>query len=32
MEKADFYKEMRKWHVRDKGESILREVLGIFGD
>lgn len=30
MEKKEFYKEMRKWHVRDKGESILREVLGLF--
>ena len=29
MEQADFYKEMRTWHVRDKGESILREVLGL---
>ncbi len=30
MEKSEFYREMRKWHVRDKGESILREVLGLF--
>ena len=32
MEKAEFYKEMRKWHVRDKGQSILREVLEIFDE
>jgi hypothetical protein len=30
MEKAEFYKEMRRWHMRDKGESILREVLELF--
>jgi len=30
MEKGEFYKEMRKWHMQDKGESILREVLGLF--
>jgi hypothetical protein len=30
MEKKEFYQEMRKWHVRDKGESVLREVLGLF--
>lgn len=30
MDKSEFYKQMRMWHVRDKGESILREVLGLF--
>ncbi len=29
MEKKDFYAEMRRWHVRDGGQSMLREVLGI---
>jgi hypothetical protein len=29
MEKKDFYTEMRRWHVKDGGESTLREVLEI---
>lgn len=29
MEKKEFYAEMRRWHVRDGGESTLREVLAL---
>jgi hypothetical protein len=29
MEKKEFYAEMRRWHVKDGGESTLREVLEI---
>jgi len=29
-EKADLYPEIRRWYARDKGESTLREVLGLF--
>jgi hypothetical protein len=29
MEKKEFYTEMRRWHVKDGGESTLREVLEI---
>lgn len=29
MEKKEFYSEMRRWHVKDGGESTLREVLAI---
>lgn len=29
LEKSEFYAEMRRWYVRDKGESTLREVLEV---
>jgi len=29
MEKSEFYTEMRRWHVKDGGHSMLREVLEI---
>ncbi len=29
MEKKDFYAAMRRWHVKDGGESTMREVLAI---
>ncbi len=29
MEKGEFYVEMRRWHVKDGGHSMLREVLAI---
>ena len=29
MEKGEFYLEMRRWHVKDGGHSMLREVLEI---
>lgn len=27
--KADLYPQVRKWYARDRGESTLREVLGV---
>jgi hypothetical protein len=27
VDKKEFYAEMRRWHVEDRGESVLREVL-----
>lgn len=29
--KADIYPDTRRWYARDKGETTLREVLGIAG-
>ena len=29
MEKKDFYAEMRRWHVKDGGQSMLREIVEI---
>jgi hypothetical protein len=28
--KAELYPEIRRWYAKDKGESTLREVLGLF--
>jgi hypothetical protein len=29
LEKSEFYAQMRRWYVKDKGESTLREVLDV---
>jgi hypothetical protein len=31
MEKAERYKEVRRWYARDKGETTIREVLEAMG-
>ncbi len=31
MEKSDFYAELRRRYVKDRGESTLRELIGLIG-
>ena len=32
MPKEERYKEVRRWYARDRGESTLREIVGLLED